>query len=142
MIFVRILIRDLGKGLIQQADPSLLHGAAQAIMRGILPGNVGLLVSLEETGYENDVQGRLTTLLSDWSVEKIKRMSASAVKILLYYRPDLKKNAESQRQVTQQVAEQCEKWDIPFLIEPIAYPIFVERKDAAQFALKKTELVI
>lgn len=121
-------------------DPE--YGAAQAIMRGKLPGNVGLLVSLEETGYENDVQGRVTMLLLDWSVEKIKRMGASAVKILLYYRPDLKKNAESQRKVTQQVAEQCTKWDIPFLIEPIAYPISVERNDAAHFALKKTELVI
>jgi tagatose 1,6-diphosphate aldolase len=121
-------------------DPE--YGAAQSIARGVLPGSVGLLVSLEETGYELDAQGRVTSLLPDWSVEKIKRMGASAVKILLYYRPDLEENAAKQRTITQKVAEDCVRADIPFLIEPITYTISAERNDAARFALKKPELVI
>jgi len=136
---------DLSEELAPVSTAVLLdpvYGAAQSIVSGVLPGNVGLLVSLEETGYELDAQGRVTSLLPDWSVEKIKRMGASAVKILLYYRPDLEENAVKQRAITQQVGEDCFRADIPFLIEPIAYPISVERNDAARFAMKKPELVI
>lgn len=121
-------------------DP--IYGAAQAIARDALPGNAGLLVSLEETGYENDQQGRITTLLPQWSVEKIKRMGASAVKILLYYRPDLDENATRQREVTRQVGAQCLESDIPFLIEPITYPITQAEKDPSNFAARRTSLIV
>lgn len=121
-------------------DP--IYGAAQAIVSGVLPGGVGLLVSLEETGYESDDRGRVTTLLPDWSVEKIKRMGASAVKILLYYRPDLAENAAHQLEVVRQVSAQCVKWDIPFLIEPIAYPVSTAERDPSAFATQKTRLVV
>ncbi|HJW84395.1 MAG TPA: tagatose-bisphosphate aldolase, partial [Anaerolineae bacterium] len=87
--------RDLTEMLAPMSTAILLDpifGAPQAIASGTLPGYTGLLVSLEETGYEKDAQGRVTTLLPGWSVEKIKRMGASAVKILLYYRPDLAEN--------------------------------------------------
>lgn len=137
--------RDLTELLALESTAVLLDpifGAAQVIARGVLPGRVGLLVSLEETGYESDAQGRVTTLLPNWSVEKIKHMGASAVKILLYYRPDLDENAAGQREVARQVGETCIRADIPFLIEPIAYPLSVEKNDAARFAEKKTSLVI
>lgn len=137
--------RDLTEILAPESTAVLLdpiYGAAQAIAGGVLPGDVGLLVSLEETGYESDVQGRVTTLLPDWDVEKIKRMGASGVKILLYYRSDLEENAADQREVARQVGEACIGADIPFLIEPIAYPLSVEKNDAAHFAEKKTSLVI
>jgi len=120
-------------------DP--IYGAAQAIAGGALPGDTGLLVSLEETGYESDAQGRVTTLLPDWSVEKIKRMGASAVKILLYYRPDLAENAARQRAVTRAVADDCDRADIPFLLEPIAYPVSEADRDPAAFAQRKPVLV-
>lgn len=137
--------RDLSELLAPESTAVLLDpifGAAQAIASGALPGNVGLLVSLEETGYEKDAQGRVTTLLKDWTVEKIKRMGASAVKILLYYRPDLPENATHQREVTRQVSAQCIEWDIPFLIEPIAYPVSQAERDPARFAAMKTGLVV
>ncbi|MFU8770975.1 MAG: tagatose-bisphosphate aldolase, partial [Anaerolineales bacterium] len=63
--------RDLTELLAPESTAMLLdpvYGAAQAISSGVLPGNVGLLVSLEETGYESDTQGRVTTLLPEWSV--------------------------------------------------------------------------
>lgn len=120
-------------------DP--IYGAAQAIAGGALPGDTGLLVSLEETGYESDAEGRVTALLPDWSVEKIKRMGASAVKILLYYRPDLAENAARQREVTRRVGDDCARADIPFLLEPIAYPVSGAERDPAIFAKSKPGLV-
>ncbi len=137
--------QDLTETLAPESTAVLLdpvYGAAQSIAAGVLPGNVGLLVSLEESGYEQAAEGRVTTLLPGWSVEKIKRMGASAVKVLLYYRPDLPENAASQQAVVRHVAEDCRRADIPFLLEPIAYPVDEQERDPAHFAQLKTDLVV
>jgi len=121
-------------------DPN--YGAAQCIAAGVLPGHTGLLVSIEDTGYESKPKGRITTLLNGWSVEKIKRMGASAVKILVYYRPDLTEVADRQLTTIQTVAEKCLKYDIPFLVEPKTYLTKSEDAGTSQFAARKPGLVI
>ena len=136
--------RDLTEMLAPVSTAVLLDpifGAAQAVASGTLRGSTGLLVSLEETGYEKDAQGRITALLPGWSVEKIKRMGASAVKILLYYRPDLAENATRQRDVTRRVGDACIHADIPFLLEPIAYPLSGAEQYPEMFAARKPGLV-
>jgi len=137
--------RDLTELLAPVSTAVLLdpiYGAAQSIASGALPGRVGLLVSLEETGYGSDAQGRVTTLLPDWSIEKIKRMGASAVKLLLYYRSDLTGNRSYQQQVVQQVADDCVRVDIPLLVEPIAYPVTPAERESGHFAPYKPLFVI
>lgn len=121
-------------------DPE--YGAEQAVVSGVLPGHTGLLVSIEATGYEKDPAGRITNLLKDWSVEKIKRMGASAVKMLVYYRPDIKKLAARQLKNIAKVAESCIKYDIPFLVEPKTYRVEDEDMDSAEFAERLPEMVI
>ena len=121
-------------------DPN--YGAAQCISGGLLPGHTGLLVSIEATGYESNPKGRITTLLDGWSVEKIKRMGASAVKILVYYRPDLPEVADKQLKTIKTVAEECLKYDIPFLVEPKTYLTKGEDTEKLQFAARKPGLVI
>ena len=113
-------------------DPN--YGVAQCIARGVFPGHTGLLVSIEASGYQSNGQGRVTALLDGWGVEKIKRMGGSAVKILLYYRPDLAEIASKQLSTIKVVAEECLKYDIPFLVEPVSYPVRGEEKGSAQFA--------
>jgi tagatose 1,6-diphosphate aldolase len=80
--------------------------------------------------------------LGKWSVEKIKRMGASAVKILVYYRPDLKQLANEQLNTINTVAMECIKYDLPFLVEPKSYPIGNEINNPAEFAVLKEQLVI
>ena len=121
-------------------DPN--YGAAHCIAGGVLPGHTGLLISIEATGYQSEPQGRVTTLLNGWSVEKIKRMGGSAVKILIYYRPDLAEVANKQLKTIQVVAEECLKYDLPFLVEPKTYPVKGENTESAQFAARKPSLVI
>ena len=136
---------DICSVLAPQASAVLLdpvYGAAQSVAGGVLPGHTGLLVSLEATGYQNNPEGRVTTLLDGWSVEKIKRMGGSAVKILLYYRPDLTKVAKKQLETVQAVAKECIKHDLPLLVEPVSYPAGAEKADLAQFAARKPDLVI
>lgn len=121
-------------------DPN--YGVAQCIVANVLPGNTGLLVSIEDTGYIGSEEERLNTLLESWSVEKIKRLGASAVKILVFYRPDLTSVAAKQLTTIRKVAEDCLKYDIPFLVEPKSYPTVKDKSEPTQFALKKPELVI
>lgn len=121
-------------------DP--VYGAAQAIAAGILPGHTGLLVSLEETGYSGASTARITRLLPNWSVKKAKRMGASAVKLLVYFRPDLKDVASKQLDLVAKLADQCIEEDIPLLVEPVSYPIEQVGTSLKKFADMKPELVI
>ncbi len=121
-------------------DP--IFGAAQCISHSALPSNTGLLVSMEATGYGGEKEYRLTKLLDDWNVEKIKRMGASAVKLLVYYRPDLTEVASQQLNTVSMVASDCIKYDLPFLVEPKSYPIGNEINNPEEFAAMKEQLVI
>ena len=121
-------------------DP--IYGAAQCISHGILPNNTGLLVSIEASDYSGDKEHRVTRLLDEWTVEKIKRMGASAVKILVYYRPDLEQLAGQQLNTVNMVATECIENDIPFLVEPLSYAIGNEINNQPQFAALKEQLVI
>lgn len=86
-------------------DPE--YGAGQAIAAGLMPGTKGLLVSMEKTGYAGDSAAKITELLPGWSVKKVKRMGASAVKLLIYFRPDLKNVASKQLDLVARLADQC-----------------------------------
>ena len=121
-------------------DP--LFGAAQCISQGTLPGTTGLLVSIEATGYSGSKEHRVTELLEGWGVEKIKRMGASAVKLLVYYRPDLKELASEQLGIVRTVGEECVEYDMPFLVEPVSYPVGSEIDNPEEFARHKPEIVI
>ncbi|MFC1906347.1 tagatose 1,6-diphosphate aldolase [Chloroflexota bacterium] len=115
---------ELCSALAKYASAVLLDpifGASQCISHSILPNSIGLLVSIEASGYSGGEGQRLTRLLDEWSVEKIKRMGASAVKILVYYRPDLKQLSSQQLNTISMVATECIKHDIPLLVEPKSY---------------------
>ena len=136
---------ELCSSLAEYASAVLLDpvfGAAQCISRGVLPKSTGLLISIEASGYSGEKEHRLTELLSGWSVEKIKRMGASAVKILVYYRPDLKQLAIQQLDTVNMVARECIEYDLPFLVEPVSYAVGSEVSNPQEFAKVKEQLVI
>ena len=136
---------DLCRAVAGSASAVLLdpqYGAAQAIAAGVLPGRMGLLVSIEKTGYSGESTARITEVLPDWSVKKIKRMGASAVKLLVYFRPDLKETASRQLDLVARLAEDCIQADIAFLVEPVSYPTEDDERNPERFARMKPELVI
>ena len=117
---------DLCQAVASYASAILLdpeYGAGQAIAAGLLPGSRGLLVSMEKTSYSGGSTARITELLPGWSVKKAKRMGASAVKLLIYFRPDIKDVASKQLDLVARLADQCLEEDIAFLVEPVSYPI-------------------
>jgi tagatose-1,6-bisphosphate aldolase len=99
-------------------DPEI--GAAQCIADGSLPGGSGLLVAIEETGYQGLPTARASRVLPGWSVAKAKRMGASAAKLLVYYHPDAA-NAADQEALVASVASSCRATDLPLFVEPLGY---------------------
>jgi tagatose 1,6-diphosphate aldolase len=121
-------------------DP--IYGAAQAIQAGALNGQTGLLISTEMTGYSGESTARITRLLSGWGVRKIRRMGASAVKLLIYFRPDVKEVASRQLELVKDLADDCIREDIPLLVESVAYPTAAEKAHPEEFSRKKPDLVL
>ncbi|MEW6287440.1 MAG: tagatose 1,6-diphosphate aldolase [Chloroflexota bacterium] len=101
-------------------DPEV--SAAQAVAQGVVPKEVGLVVAVESTGYTGDATARKAQLIPGWSVEKAKRMGASAIKLLVYYHPD-SPTARETEDFTAQVAEDCRKHDLALMLEPLSYSL-------------------
>lgn len=136
----------LTKALIPHSSAILLdpiYGAAEALKQGYVSGDDGLLVSLEATGYEEGAGGdRVSSIAPGWGVEKIKLMGASAVKLLLYYNPG-SETASQQEDLLEFAAEECRKYDIPLLVEPMTYSIpGGPQKGTTEFAKLKPDMVI
>jgi tagatose 1,6-diphosphate aldolase len=99
-------------------DPEF--GAAQCLASGALPGQVGLLVAVEASGYTGDPVARQSRILPGWSVAQAKRMGASAIKLLVYYHPDAPTAGEIEALVRQTAAD-CAAADLVFFLEPLSY---------------------
>jgi tagatose 1,6-diphosphate aldolase len=119
-------------------DPEF--GVAPAINRFALPGRTGLLVALEQSGYEKKGNWRLTTLLDGWSVEKVKRLGASAAKLLVFFNPDAPRDVvDHQIKVVRSVADECRRLDLAFVCEPMSYAV---DESAEEFAAHKADTII
>src|SRR5512143_3026862 len=109
---------DVTKAVAHRATAVLLDpevSAAQAIARRAIPHNVGLVVAVESTGYTGDVTARQAQIVPGWTVEKAKRMGASAIKLLVYYHPD-SPTAKEMEGFTAKIAEECKKQDLALML--------------------------
>lgn len=135
---------DLCRILTPHATAILLdpiYGAAQAIAAGAIPNTTGLLVSLEKSGYSGEAEARVTNLLPEWDVKKIRKMGATAAKLLLYYRPDVDV-APKQLDTVQRLATDCVTEDMPFVVEPVSYRVANKEASPEDFAKVKPRLVV
>ena len=115
--------RDAVAALADAATAVLLDpefGAAQSIANGSMPGDRGLIVALERTGYGADTHARESRVLESWSIAKIRRMGASAAKLLVYYHPSAS-TAPQIEDLVREVAEDCAREDLLLVLEPLVY---------------------
>jgi tagatose-1,6-bisphosphate aldolase len=109
-------------------DPQV--GGAQCIAAGALPGQVGLVIAVEQSGYVGDPGARLSQVAPNWSVAKTSRMGANAAKLLVYYHPDAPTAPQIEALVRQVVAG-CAAQDLPLMLEPLSYSPDPSRKKLA-----------
>jgi tagatose 1,6-diphosphate aldolase len=121
---------DVTSALASKATAVLLDpevSAAQAVAQHVIPNNIGLVVAVESTGYTGDTTARQAQLIPGWSVEKAKRMGASAIKLLVYYHPDSETAFEIES-FTKKIAEDCIKHDLVLMLEPLSYSLDETKK--------------
>jgi tagatose 1,6-diphosphate aldolase len=106
-----------------------------------VPARVGLCLTLEHHVTDDSAGARRSREIPDWSVAKIRRIGADAVKLLVWYRPDAPKAVlEHQQALVRRVGAQCRAHDIVFLLELLVYPLAGE--SAQQLAAARPQLVL
>ena len=119
------------------------YGYASTVAAQAVPPGVGILIRVEKSGSgKNAAGGSIGEIEPGWSVGKIKRCGADAVKLLAMFEPDEPDSAERNFQFTMQIYDECVKHDILFLLEPLHFPIKTngveEAKDAVAGRKAKT----
>ncbi len=141
--FKRLLIETL-----QDQSTAMLLDPHFAIPHGLdaMSPTKGLIVTLEDSVFEDTPGGRLSSDIDDWSVAKIKRMGGDAVKVLAWYRPDADEAVNrAQQDFTKRIGEECARFDIPFLFELLVYPLEKDThqtKDYVEMKGKKADDVL
>ena len=121
---------DVTSALASEATAVLLDpevSAAQAVAERAIPNGVGLVVAVESTGYTGEATARRAQIIPGWSVEKAKRMGASAIKLLVYYHPE-SPTAKEIEDFTSTVAEDCKRHDMVLMLEPLSYSLDENKK--------------
>lgn len=103
----------------------------------------GLLLAYEKTGYDVNSTSRLPDCLVEWSVKRLKKEGADAVKFLLYYDVDgdpyinLQKHAYIER-----LGSECAAEGLPFFLEILSYDERLQDTTSPEFAKVKPRKVI
>ena len=135
--FKELLIREL-----QAESSAMLLDPHYAYPRGVtmLDARLGLILTLEDSIFQETPGGRLSAEIDDWSVEKIKRAGGDAVKVLTWYRPDADPDVcAAQRDFTQRIGEACARYDIPFVFELLVYPLAKDAEQTTEYVEMKTK---
>jgi tagatose 1,6-diphosphate aldolase len=135
--FKELLIREL-----QVESSAMLLDPHYAYPRGVtmLDARLGLILTLEDSIFQETPGGRLSAEIDDWSVEKIKRAGGDAVKVLTWYRPDADPGVcAAQQDFTQRIGEACARYDIPFVFELLVYPLAQDAEQTSEYVEMKTK---
>jgi tagatose 1,6-diphosphate aldolase len=119
-----------------QASGILLDPIYGRLAMNVVKNKCGLLISLEESGYEESEEGRSTVLIKNFGPKKAKELGADAVKLLIYFNPR-SKTARKQKKLVKRVSEECREMELPFVCEFLVYPY--KEKD---FEKEKGKLII
>ena len=105
-----------------------------------------MILTLEDSLYQETDGGRLSAQIDDWSVGKIKRAGGDAVKVLTWYRPDAAPAVcRAQQDFTRRIGEACRRFDIPYVFELLVYPLAKDAeqtRDYVEMRSKHPELVL
>lgn len=106
-------------------DPE--YGIAHAIQSGALPADIGLVATIDESGFSGESTARHTKILPGWGVEKASRLGADGIKLLVYYHPG-SPTAREIEDLVKMVADDCRLFDMPFFLETLSYSLSASEK--------------
>jgi tagatose 1,6-diphosphate aldolase len=122
-------------------DP--LYALGHLVASGAVPGDRGLMASIEDEDYQIPAGPRRTRLRRLWSTKRIKMAGADVCKLLWFYRPDGDPRvAADQRALVSGLAAECDALSLPLVVEPIWYPLPGEDPDSAQWKAQRVRGII
>lgn len=141
--FKSLLVEELqAESTALLLDPNYAYPKAAMV---VSPAK-GLIMTLEDSEFQETGEGRLSFEIDHWSVKKIKRAGGDAVKVLAWYRPDAPESVNAhQKDFVRKIGEECDRYDLPFLFELLVYPLPGEKNQTTQYiemADKKADLVL
>ncbi|MBI3289248.1 MAG: tagatose 1,6-diphosphate aldolase [Elusimicrobia bacterium] len=113
-------------------------GARQALNALSFPKSVGLIVRSEaskDAGIPSEYE-------PGWSVEKIKKMGAAAVKLLVYLDTEDKANVKAQIAFVEKVSKACAEQDILLMTEELSFPRKGEDKKTPAYKARKVKNIL
>ncbi len=119
------------------------YGYASTVAAFAVPASTGLLIRVEKSGATKNAAGApCGEVEPGWSVAKIKRCGADAVKLLAQFEPGEFDSAEHNFEFTRQMHDECIANDILFLLEPIHFAYNGEKDDSPSKVARKAKTVI
>ncbi len=106
-----------------------------------MPAASGLVLALEHHVTDESAGGRRSVEIPHWSVAKIRRIGADAVKLLVWYRPDADPAVCTHQQAfVRRIGRECREHDIVLLLELLVYPLVGDAP--GQLEAQRTQLVL
>lgn len=104
--------------------------------------DAGVLLAYESSGYDNTKPGRIPDLLEDWTVSRLIRSGADAIKVLIYYHPGEKSEINRIKHTfVERIGAECSYHDVPFFLEFVGYPVNGSEGNELEFAKQKPRMV-
>ena len=105
--------------------------------------NAGLIMSYEQTGYDEYEEGRLPRLINFVSGLRIKEMGANAVKVLLYYDIDESEEINDIKKAwVERVGYECEALGLPYFLEIVNYDANIDDAKGIEYSKLRPKKVI
>lgn len=103
--------------------------------------NAGVLLAYESSGYDNTKPGRAPDLLDHWTVSRLVKAGADAIKVLIYYHPDEKKEVNDYKHAfVERIGAECAYHDVPYFLEFVGYPVDGSEGKDVNFAKQKPSM--
>jgi tagatose-1,6-bisphosphate aldolase len=112
--------------LAERASALLLDPATLARCR---PPRLGVFIPLEMQGHDQVAGGRRNRLLEGFGPSDVVALRGEGCKLLVYYRADHSRTADTQLALAVQVAAECHRVGLPLMVEPIVYRIDSEDEE-------------
>ncbi|MCH8494205.1 MAG: tagatose 1,6-diphosphate aldolase [Balneolales bacterium] len=110
----------------------------------VVPRTTGVMLSIEVTGFNivNNYE-RHSRLIPGFSVEKAAQLGADAIKLLIWHNKEASaETIEHQNSIIKRVAEDCNRYEVPLILEIVNYPSGNIDVTSAAYAREKAERVI
>ena len=104
--------------------------------------HAGVLLAYEQTGYDQTQEGRIPTLIPDWTVKKCIEAGGDCLKVLLYYSPfESAKVKEIKHAFVARIGAECAHYQVPFFLEFVGYDPAGGDEKGLEFAKQKPAIV-